>query len=166
MKELECQAKKFRRSKKLITNHCRSGITKEVAFAMINGLKPDAYVDFDIVGGADKCDIAVDSHLLIDVTTAKIIRLEQLDENTFDLWFTLGKNKMNSIEKRSSGTRYIATDIAFLEQKDGKIYYFGRINKKHFLAKASKTINGRHCFYAKGTKQDGHPKLSNEIILT
>lgn len=166
MRELEEMPSKFRRSKSLIEHNCRSGITKEVSFAIISGLNPCAYIDFDIVGGADKFDIAVGKHLKIDVTTANILSFNQHDENNFDMTFSLHISKLNSINKRSDGNLYIANEIAFLEQKAGYIYYLGRI-KKDVLISLDYSVEQKRCYFAvKGEKIKPSQYLSNEIILT
>ncbi len=165
MRELENTPSKFRRSKSLIECHCRSGITKEVSFAVINGLNPSKYVDFNVVGNADRCDIVIDSSLRIDITAASILSFKQYNENDFSMTFSLHENKLSSIIERSKKNLYIANEIAFLDQKIGNIYYLGRIRKDILISLEYKKIQKRCFFNVKGKKVKASKCLSSEIIL-
>lgn len=167
--ELENLPKEYRRTKKIIEEHCRSGIRKEVAFALIHGLNPIVSVDFQICGSADRYDIALGKYgkCYIDATTADILEFKKNNKNEFEIGISLSKEKYQSILERSRTDWYIANEIAFLKQKNRRIYYIGRIKVKDLLNKEfseeQKNKKIIYCFIMKGNQKE--LRLKKEILL-
>jgi hypothetical protein len=143
------------RDHKTILAHSCYGKILEVAYCKIVGLDLGQVVFEN--DGPDTHDVKY-GNSLIDVTSSQILALH-LEESPylFEFSMALSKSKYQSITSRSGSDFYKADTIAFLQQKQGNIFYFGQSKINTLLAKEveEKLINDKPCmvFNFRGHKE-------------
>ena len=151
------------RSHQTILAHSCYGKILEVAYCKIVDLDLDQ-VCFENEG-PDTHDVKF-GNSLIDITSGQILALH-LQENPciFEFSLAVSKAKYNSITTRFGSDSYKADSIAFLQQKQGSIFYFGQSKIQNIIAKEveEKVINDKPCmvFNFKGCKE----RAKNGLIL-